>query len=77
MRGHGPFPYQVDGDYLGETEHLEFRHEPDALEVRAVLTRRDHISGTDRVAEVAARPEFGGEGQLTARPPATDCRSVG
>src|SRR5688572_9825824 len=25
---------------------------------RAVLTARGHLSGTDRVAEVAARPEF-------------------
>ena len=31
VHGHGPFPYQVDGDYLGEIEHLEFRHEPDVL----------------------------------------------
>ena len=31
--GHGPFPYQVDGDYLGETEHLEFRHEPAVLDL--------------------------------------------
>jgi diacylglycerol kinase family enzyme len=31
--GHGPFPYQVDGDYLGEAELLAFRHEPDALTV--------------------------------------------
>ncbi len=31
VEGHGPFPYQVDGDYLGEVEHLEFRHEPDVL----------------------------------------------
>ena len=31
--GHGPFPYQVDGDYLGEAERLVFRHEPDALTV--------------------------------------------
>jgi diacylglycerol kinase family enzyme len=29
--GYGPFPYQVDGDYLGETERLEFRHAPDVL----------------------------------------------
>jgi diacylglycerol kinase family enzyme len=33
VRGHGPFPYQVDGDYLGETEQLEFRHEPGALTI--------------------------------------------
>jgi diacylglycerol kinase family enzyme len=33
VSGHGPFPYQVDGDYLGETERLTFRHEPDALTV--------------------------------------------
>jgi len=31
--GHGPFPYQVDGDYLGEAERLTFRHEPDSLTV--------------------------------------------
>ena len=31
IRGYGPFPYQVDGDYLGETEELVFRHEPDLL----------------------------------------------
>ena len=29
--GYGPVPYQVDGDYLGEIEHLEFKHHPDAL----------------------------------------------
>jgi diacylglycerol kinase family enzyme len=29
--GHQPFPYQVDGDYLGEASELTFRHEPDAL----------------------------------------------
>lgn len=26
-------PYQVDGDYLGESEHLELRFEPDALKL--------------------------------------------
>ena len=31
VRGHGPFPYQVDGDYLGEVDELVFRHEPEAL----------------------------------------------
>jgi diacylglycerol kinase family enzyme len=33
VKGHGPFPYQVDGDYLGETELLELRHEPAALTI--------------------------------------------
>ena len=33
VRGYGPFPYQVDGDYLGEVEELEFRHRPDALDL--------------------------------------------
>ncbi|MEX0666216.1 MAG: diacylglycerol kinase family protein [Acidimicrobiia bacterium] len=28
---HGPFPWQVDGDYLGEVERLEVRYVPDAL----------------------------------------------
>lgn len=26
-----PFPYQLDGDYLGETKRLEFTHEPGAV----------------------------------------------
>lgn len=29
--GHGPFPYQVDGDFLGEVSELDLRHEPDVL----------------------------------------------
>jgi diacylglycerol kinase family enzyme len=33
VTGHGPFPYQVDGDYLGETEQLSFRHVPEALTI--------------------------------------------
>ena len=31
VTGHGPFPFQVDGDYLGETERLDIRYEADAL----------------------------------------------
>jgi diacylglycerol kinase family enzyme len=30
---HGPFPWQVDGDYLGEVERLAVRYVPDALNV--------------------------------------------
>ncbi|GIU84107.1 MAG: diacylglycerol kinase [Acidimicrobiales bacterium] len=33
IKGYGPFPYQVDGDYLGETEELDFSYEPEALKV--------------------------------------------
>ncbi len=35
VTGRGPFPYQVDGDYLGLTEELAFSYEPDALVVVA------------------------------------------
>jgi diacylglycerol kinase family enzyme len=31
FRPYAPVPYQVDGDYLGDTDHLEFRWEPDHL----------------------------------------------
>jgi diacylglycerol kinase family enzyme len=31
ISGHGPFPYQADGDYLGESERLELVWEPDVL----------------------------------------------
>jgi diacylglycerol kinase family enzyme len=33
ITGHGPFPYQVDGDYLGDVDELQFRFEPDLLEL--------------------------------------------
>ena len=33
ITGHGPFPYQVDGDYLGDTELLDIRHEPACLDL--------------------------------------------
>lgn len=33
VEGYGPFPYQVDGDHLGDTERLELRHEPDVLDL--------------------------------------------
>jgi len=31
VRGHGPVPYQVDGDHLGDVEELVITHEPEAL----------------------------------------------
>jgi diacylglycerol kinase family enzyme len=33
VTGHGPFPYQVDGDFLGSVEHVQLRHEPDCLDL--------------------------------------------
>jgi diacylglycerol kinase family enzyme len=33
VQGHGPFPYQVDGDYLGEATELRFKHEPQVLDL--------------------------------------------
>jgi diacylglycerol kinase family enzyme len=33
VRGRGPFPYQVDGDYLGEVTSLRFRYEPDVIDL--------------------------------------------
>jgi len=33
LTGHGPVPYQVDGDFLGETDRLVFKHEPDCLTI--------------------------------------------
>lgn len=31
IEGYGPVPHQVDGDYLGDVEHLELRYEPETL----------------------------------------------
>ncbi len=31
VQGHGPFPYQVDGDHIGDVERLEFTHVPNAM----------------------------------------------
>jgi diacylglycerol kinase family enzyme len=33
VEGHGPFPYQVDGDHLGDIEHVELTHVPDILDL--------------------------------------------
>ena len=33
ITGHGPVPYQVDGDYLGDIDSLVLRHEPDCLDL--------------------------------------------
>jgi diacylglycerol kinase family enzyme len=31
--GHRPFPYQLDGDYLGEIERLELKYVPDCIDL--------------------------------------------
>ena len=35
VTGHGKFPYQLDGDYLGDVERLVLRHVPDVLHIYA------------------------------------------
>ena len=41
-----PFPYQVDGDYLGEVTRLEFRHVPGGGAARVPLAagRRSRVT---------------------------------
>jgi diacylglycerol kinase family enzyme len=33
VTGYGPFPWQADGDYLGDTERLTITWQPDALTI--------------------------------------------
>lgn len=33
IEAYGPVPYQVDGDHLGDAELLEFRHDPEVLDL--------------------------------------------
>jgi diacylglycerol kinase family enzyme len=33
IEGYGPFPYQVDGDHLGDVDRLVLRHEPSVLDL--------------------------------------------
>jgi diacylglycerol kinase family enzyme len=50
VTGYGPFPYQMDGDFLGETEHLALRWERDTLTLvmpAGPNPPRDELPGTD------------------------------
>lgn len=38
--GHGPVPYQIDGDFLGNADRLHFEHWPDALRLVTPLAAR-------------------------------------
>jgi diacylglycerol kinase family enzyme len=33
IHGYGPVPYQVDGDHLGDADRLDFRHEPEVMDL--------------------------------------------
>ena len=33
VHGYRPFPWQVDGDHLGDTTQLDFRWEPNVLDL--------------------------------------------
>jgi 3-deoxy-manno-octulosonate cytidylyltransferase (CMP-KDO synthetase) len=49
---------QVADHIVVATDHEDIREACAARGIPVVLTRGDHPSGTDRVAEVAARPEY-------------------
>ena len=44
ITGDQPFPYQVDGDHLGDTERLVLRHHPEIL--RLVVPDTRHVTRT-------------------------------
>lgn len=46
IAGAGPFPYQLDGDHLGDTTRLEFDHVPAA--VRLVIPARQPAGDVER-----------------------------
>jgi diacylglycerol kinase family enzyme len=43
---HRPVPYQVDGDHLGDSTHLELRWQPDELRLIAPVTGEDPEPGS-------------------------------
>ena len=43
ITGFGPFPYQVDGDHLGDLERISLRYEPDVIDL--VLPVADPAAG--------------------------------
>jgi diacylglycerol kinase family enzyme len=54
--GHGPFPYQVDGDHLGDVETLSLRHEPAVLDL---VVPADLSDGAVAGADGGALPDDG------------------
>ncbi len=52
----------VADEVVVATDAPEVAAEAERVGVRAVVTQERHASGTSRVAEVAARPEYGGYG---------------
>jgi diacylglycerol kinase family enzyme len=43
VRAYGPVPYQVDGDHLGDADVLEFRHEPEVLDLVDIRGGRETL----------------------------------
>src|SRR5581483_11521700 len=69
VTGHGPFPYQVDGEYLGEVDELTIAYEPDALTVVTPVdpTRRARARRARRRRGPGARAARGGPRRSHAR----------
>ena len=59
VQGYGPFPHQVDGDYLGEVESLEVSHRPDCLDLVVPLEASGLGAGESAAppADVVARTD--------------------
>ncbi|MGI8937438.1 MAG: diacylglycerol/lipid kinase family protein [Iamia sp.] len=55
VTGFGPFPYQVDGDHLGDVERLVIRHEPEVLDVVLPLAGRPSSPSGQGVGDPPAR----------------------
>ncbi len=49
-----PFPYQVDGDYLGETRSLAFEHVPDAVRLIIPVTTPTSDAASDATSGAAS-----------------------
>ena len=50
-----PFPYQVDGDYLGEVNRLEFHHVPEAVKTRVPAVTRRRLDNVPRCCRTPTR----------------------
>jgi diacylglycerol kinase family enzyme len=56
VKGHRPVPYQVDGDYVAETEHIELRWAPEVLSLVLPVGADQGTGPRDRPNPPGRRP---------------------